>query len=217
MVNKLEPIGRSAGSLADEAYQRISNAMLVGTFPPGTRLVMDQLAEQLDTSRTPVRDALLRLQREGLIEPTGRRGYVVSSITTQDVEWIYEAREAVEGFAARRVAELGQDAVAMVRSAVDAADSVQSTDAGTTFDANLRIHRSLVEATGNPMLIALFDEIWQHARGRATFADYVEHTESPTSVRAEHLPLVAALEAGPDEAFNALRGHVREGRRSHLG
>lgn len=73
----MKPIGRGDLTLADVAYQRISEALFSGDLEPGSRLVMDQLAEQLDISRTPVRDALARLQREGLIEPTGRRGFVV--------------------------------------------------------------------------------------------------------------------------------------------
>jgi DNA-binding GntR family transcriptional regulator len=217
MANQLEPIGREVVSLAEEAYQRISNAMLTGVFAPGTRLVMDQLAEQLDTSRTPVRDALLRLERERLIEPSGRRGYIVSAITTQDVNWIYEAREAIEGFAARRVAQIGAEAVAVFKSALDEADSAKSMEPRAAFNANLHVHRTLVEAAGNPMLVSLFDEIWQRARGMATFADYVEHAQLHRSVKEEHLPLLAALDVGPDAALDALREHIRAGQHSHLG
>ncbi|WP_433598326.1 GntR family transcriptional regulator [Nocardia sp. CA-135953] len=216
MAWQLEPIGRTSASLADVAYERISNAMMTGLFAPGARLVMDQLADQLAISRTPVRDALLRLEREGLIEPTGRRGYVVSAITVEDVEWIYEAREAVEGFSARRVAEMGPAAIDIVAEAIESVGSAGGGDVRDAFSANLRIHRALVEATGNPVILVLFDDIWQRARGMATFADYAGHVKPTMSVRDEHLPLLDALRSGPDEAFTALRGHIREGRTSHL-
>lgn len=213
---QLEPIGRVANSLADEAYQRIADAMLDGTFPPGARLVMDNLAAQLDISRTPVRDALLRLEREGLIAPSGRRGYVVSAISPHDVEWLYEAREAIEGFAARRVAERGDEAIAIVAQALDAVGPMSGTAARDAFEANLRVHRAVVEATGNPTLLALFDEVWQRARGVAVFADYIEHAH-PVDPRADHGALLAALRAGPDEAFAVMREHIRHGRHEHLG
>src|SRR2546423_14949394 len=94
-------------SLADAAYRRISEAMASGELPPGARLVMDTLAAQLDISRTPVRDAMHRLQREGLIEPAGRRGFLVRALGPDLVRQLFEAREAIEVFAAYRVAELG--------------------------------------------------------------------------------------------------------------
>jgi DNA-binding GntR family transcriptional regulator len=217
---QLKPIGRVTSSLADEAYQRIAEAMLNGTLSPGARLVMDQLAGQLDISRTPVRDALLRLEREGLIVPSGRRGYVVSPISAHDVEWLYEAREAIEGFAARRVAERGPAAIALVESVVDSAELAKdSRGAGArdAFEANLRVHRSVVEATANPTLLTMFDDVWQRARGMATFADYMGHAPEAVGIREDHLPLVEALRAGPDEAFAAMREHIRQGRTAHLG
>ena len=88
MRTSRRPIRREASSLADVAYRRISEALLTGQIPPGQRLVMDQLAEELHISRTPVRDALLRLQRENLIEPTGKRGFVVRVMTADDAVYL---------------------------------------------------------------------------------------------------------------------------------
>lgn len=79
---------------------------------------MDQLASKLGISRTPVRDALLRLERENPVEPTGKRGYIVRSVTAGDIRHVHEAREAIEGFAARRVAELGASAIDHVRETI---------------------------------------------------------------------------------------------------
>lgn len=217
MVQQLEPIGRTSESLSDVAYERISNAMLTGALAPGDRLVMDQLAEQLDISRTPVRDALLRLEQERLIEPAGRRGYVVTMITDQDVARIYETREAIEGYSARRVAELGPRAIDVVARALDALPPEGPADAEMAFRANLRVHRAVVEATDNALLLTMFDNVWQRARGMATFATYVEHVTLAHSTRDEHLPLLDALREGPDQAFAAMRAHIRAGRSSYTG
>ncbi len=217
MTSALEPIGRSGGTLADEAYQRIGDALLVGRLAAGSRLIMDQLADELDISRTPVRDALLRLQREGLVEPSGRRGYVVREPCNTDVEHFYEAREAVEGFAARRVAEIGQTAFERVREVVENVDSAPVVDVLALYRLNLRVHRSVVEATENPRLLGLFDDTWQRARGLLTFAEFAAKGTSTVSVRDAHLPLLDALRSSPDEAFQGMRQHIWDGRREHLG
>ena len=217
MPTAMKPIGRTGETLADIAYQRISEALLSGEIEPGSRLVMDALAEQLDISRTPVRDALLRLQREGLVAATGRRGFVVSQVSERDVVHIYEAREAVEGFASRRVAEIGESAIARVEAMVRAKADIDMSDARAVYDANMEIHRTIVEAAGNPALLDLFDSIWQRARGLATFADYLAHDTARESITESHLPLVEALRQGSDAAFNAMRSHIRDGLEVHRG
>lgn len=211
----MKPIARRSSTLAETAYERIADALLTGTIEPGTRLVMDQLAEQLDISRTPVRDALLRLEQEGLIAPTGRRGYVVREISPLDIDRLYESREAVEGFAARRVAEIGEPAIAQVRRVVEGFAGVVMTDGREAYQANLEVHRAFVVATDNPILVDLFDEIWQRARGFAAFHDYLAHEQDSEPIAVAHAPLVVALESGADPAFSAMRDHIRAGRNVH--
>jgi DNA-binding GntR family transcriptional regulator len=210
----LRPIQREVESLADVAYRRLSEALLTGQIPPGQRLVMDQLADQLDISRTPVRDALLRLERENLIEPTGKRGYVVRKMTVDDAFHLYETRVAIEGFAARRVAEIGKPAIAHVRRAIVASKGTD-TDARRAFDANMSIHRAVVEATGNPSLLELFDDIWHRSVGLALFADFLSHDLEQLPVDKRHAPLLVAFGQGSDASFGAMRDHIRAGLRVH--
>jgi len=216
MTVTMKPIGRAGGTLSDIAYQRISEALLEGTIEPGSRLVMDQLADQLDISRTPVRDALLRLEREGLIEPSGRRGFVVRAVSDLDVVHLYESREAVEGFAARRVAELGPGAIARVHTVVKSSADTDMSDLRAVYEANMHIHRTIVEVVDNPVLLSLFDEIWQRARGLAAFADYLAHDRQHQPIDKQHAPLVKAFRAGPDQAFTAMRDHICAGKDVHL-
>ena len=210
----LRPIQREVESLADVAYRRLSEALLTGQIPPGQRLVMDQLADQLDISRTPVRDALLRLERENLIEPTGKRGYVVRKMTVDDAFHLYETRVAIEGFAARRVAEIGKPAIEHVRQAIVASKG-KDTDARKAFDANMSIHRAVVEATGNPSLLELFDDIWHRSVGLALFADFLSHDLEQVPVEKRHEPLLVAFGQGTDASFGAMRDHIRAGLRVH--
>jgi DNA-binding GntR family transcriptional regulator len=212
----LRPIEREVESLADVAYRRLSEALLTGEIPPGQRLVMDQLADQLAISRTPVRDALLRLQRENLIEPTGKRGYVVRKMSVDDAFHLYETRAAIEGFAARRVAEIGEPAIEHVHEAIVASRGTD-TDARRAFDANMSIHRAFVEATGNPSLLELFDDIWHRSLGLALFADFLVRDLDHVPVDTRHEPLLVALREGADASFVAMRDHIRAGLRVHQG
>ena len=196
-------------TLADAAYRRISEAMASGALPPGSRLVMDSLAAQLEISRTPVRDALHRLQREGLIEPAGRRGFLVRALGPDVVRQLFEAREAIEVFAAYRVAELGS--VQQVAAAIDKAEQMDTAQPADAFAANLLLHRAVVEATANPQLVDLFDAVWSRARTLAAYSSYFEREAEHPPIRQAHDALLDALGTDPERAADVMREHIRAG------
>ena len=219
----LSPVGALRPTLADAAYQSIVDAVMAGEIGPGHRLIMDQLAEQLEISRTPVRDALHRLEREGLIEPTGRRGFVVRVINDDEVAQIYTAREAIEGYAARLLIEVG----ATKREANDAGDATvadrfdravqtaalaqDGTSAGA-FEANRLVHRSVVQLAGNRFLLTSFDDLW--GLGLAIFAFIQRFPVDPIAddVQADHAALSSAFRSGEgDLAQRTMIEHIREG------
>ena len=201
-------------TLAEAAYRRISEAMLSGELAPGSRLVMDALAARLQISRTPVRDALHRLEREGLIEPAGRRGFLVRRLGPDAVRQLFEAREAVEVFAARRVAELGT--AHEVEAAIDKAERMDLTQPAAAFVANLLVHRAIVEATGNAQLVDLFDAVWSRARTVQAYSRYFQREPVHLPIRDVHKDLIDALAAAPDRAAAAMLQHIREGREAAL-
>ena len=92
--------------LADDIYEQILSAILEGDIVPGERMVQESVAREINVSRTPVREALLRLEHEGIIEGSNRRGFSIRRFTEAEVRELYMAREAVEGYSARRVAAL---------------------------------------------------------------------------------------------------------------
>ena len=201
-------------TLADAAYRRISEAMLSGELAPGSRLVMDTLAARLQISRTPVRDALHRLEREGLLEPAGRRGFVVRRPGPDAVRHLFEAREAVEVFAARRVAELGT--AHEVAAAIDKAERMDLAQPSAAFAANLLVHRAVVEATGNAQLVDLFDAVWSRARTVQAYSRYFQRELVHLPIRDVHQELLDALAADPERAAAAMREHIRDGRDAAL-
>lgn len=208
----LDPI--SGETLADQAYRRISEAMLSGRLAPGSRLVMDDLAAELSISRTPVRDALYRLEREGLLQGAGRRGgFVVRSLSPGDIKDLYDAREAVEVFAAQRVAELDgyPRAHDHISCAVDRAEMIDLSQPADAFAANRLVHRAVVEATGNTMLIDLFDAVWTRARALQVYSSYFQSQLVHQPIRHVHQPMLDALGQGPTHAAEVMRKHIREG------
>jgi DNA-binding GntR family transcriptional regulator len=88
--------------LRDQVHERLRTAILSGQMAPGTPVIEAEIAASLGASRTPVREALRRLESEGLLEPRGLRGTVVREIRADEVQCIYEIREALETLAARR-------------------------------------------------------------------------------------------------------------------
>lgn len=210
----LDAIGGGRPNLAELAYDAIIAGVLDGGVKPGDRLIMDQLAEQLGISRTPVRDALGRLAQEGLVEPAGRRGYLVREVDASGVSQLYQAREAVEGYAARFLAALPdrEDRMALVRAGMDEAEQLNDGSPSGSLFANRLVHRSVVEATGNPYLTAGFDNIWGHSLALYVYVRAFPADPFAEDVRADHHELLETLATGsPKEAEQAMIEHINEG------
>lgn len=198
------------GRLADEVYERLVAALLEGSIVPGDRLVQDRLAEDFQVSRTPVRDALRRLNEEGAIRTSGRRGYVVLSLGSEDVDNIYEARYAVEGHAASIVAARGAETLDCVRAALDKLAVLSETR--TPFDANRAMHRAIVEASGNSPLLGFFDAIWGRVLTTLAYNHFSVAVPYEECI-ADHQRLIEKLgRADSESARNAMIAHIRRWR-----
>lgn len=92
-------------SLADQVFDQLEEDILNGRYAPGDLLSENSLASQIGVSRTPIREALGRLEAEGLVETRSKRGIVILGIRQQDVEAMFEVRIRIEGLAARRASE----------------------------------------------------------------------------------------------------------------
>lgn len=196
--------------LAEFAYEQVFNAIVAGQLIAGDRLIQEKLAEDLDISRTPVREALLRLEQEGVVVHSGRRGFIVRDISEQEIRDVYQAREAIEGYGARvaattctdedldRIRELSQPAH---HNTVEAA-----------FRANEALHRAIVEATGNKYLVELFNSVWTRSVGLRLYADIFAQDGFTPHVADDHAPVLEALAAGDGEAAEAaMVSHIRAG------
>ncbi|MEM7190842.1 MAG: GntR family transcriptional regulator, partial [Pseudomonadota bacterium] len=100
----LKSIKSDRRRLADEVYHQLIDAILSGEIGPDDRLVQERLAAEMEISRTPVREALLRLEQEGMLVTSARGGFVLYRMTEGEIRELYQARAAVESQAARILA-----------------------------------------------------------------------------------------------------------------
>ncbi|MEJ8570104.1 GntR family transcriptional regulator [Microbaculum marinum] len=197
--------------LADEVYRQILDAIHKGAIGPEERIVQEKLAREFVISRTPVREALLRLEQEGVLETAGRGGFTIRTTSTAEVRELYQSRTAIEGMSARIVAELEDPArIAAIRRVIEREEAIQSTSATDYFNANRAIHRSIVEQTGNRYLLEMYDNIWNRGVSFHLFAA-IEKVDLSKSL-GEHMALCDAMEGGdPDKAQAAMIRHIEDG------
>ena len=205
----LAPIDTGERSLAELAYERILTAILDGGFAPGDRLIMDRLAAELGISRTPVRDALRRMEADGLVQPA-TKGFVIRSLDAADVRAMYEVREPVEGWAARVAATRAADAGSAMADALVGLENVPVDEPSAAYRANRDFHRAIVLAAGNPVLVDCFDTIWGRGLALLSFAESARH--GSTVDYEEHRVLHEAVMSGdPDRAEVEMLAHIRRG------
>lgn len=197
--------------LADEVYRQVLDAVLSGALRPGERIVQERVADEINVSRTPVREALLHLEREGILVRAGAWGFTVRDISEREVRDIYQAREAIEGYAARIVAERRDPAaLERIRRTIETEESIRGGGVEVYFHANRAIHRCIVEESGNEYLLRSFDGIWNRSFAVRMFAS-IENVDLSETL-GEHQALVVAMREGPPAAAaEAMMAHIRDG------
>ena len=143
--------------LVDDATQTLRDAILNGRFTAGARLRQTDLADQLAISRTPVREALGRLQHEGLVELLPGGGVRVAVLALEEAAELYDLREVLDGLAARLAAQRAAPAsFARLEKSLDRmAQCLARNDANQWFGAHVAFHEEIFRASGNARLIAL--------------------------------------------------------------
>jgi DNA-binding GntR family transcriptional regulator len=186
-----------AVSLVDAAYRQMRQRILDNVWPPGHRALEQEVALALGMSRTPVREALVRLQAEGLVEVVPRHGMRVLPVSPTDMHEIYEILTALEGMAVERLA-LRRPTAAELQPLVEATEAMDRTLAADDLDAWARadeqFHRQLVELAGNRQLQATVMNYWERAHRARMFS--LRLRPKPENSTREHRALVERLIAG---------------------
>lgn len=208
--------------------QRIRELIVEGELPPGTRVAEAAIAERLGVSRTPVRNALPALAKEGLLEPAGKRGYAVRAFTTEDSYKATEIRCVLEGYAARELAARPdrRPIVDQLRATIREGDDIFAKGHVTHDDEeayaimNGRFHDLIVGGARDPLLKELIQRVYSVpfvAPNVVAFKHVPLEEVYPVLVSAQHQhhAIVDAIEQGqPDVAESLMRGHSSPARRS---
>jgi DNA-binding GntR family transcriptional regulator len=196
-------------SLVDAAYEQIRARILDNAWPPGHRALEQEVALALGMSRTPVREALVRLQVEGLVEVIPRHGMRVLPVSPTDMGEIYEILTALECMAAERLAAQRPDerSLAPLIQATEAMDrALLGGDLDAWARADEQFHAQLVEQAGNRRLQATVLNLWDRAH-RARMVT-LRLRPKPVDSTREHRELVERLLAGDAEgAARVNRAH----------
>ncbi len=204
--------------MAERVYALTKDLVFTGELPGGHLFSEGEIAERAGVSRTPVREALLRLQSEGFIRLIPKRGAIVVPISPNEAEDVLDARQAVETAAVRRLqarAHLLPSAMNSVRAAL--AEQQKNADSGdiTAFaKADEYFHRSIVEAGGNDILIGFYTTLSDRQQRMSARTLHVMPTNFPIILR-EHGELIDLIESGEFERFSsALSAHLDRFHRS---
>jgi DNA-binding GntR family transcriptional regulator len=195
--------------LRDSIYQAIRRAILTCELEPGQELREQILAERYRVSRSPVRDALLRLEHESLVTVLPRQGYLVNAISIPDVEAMFDLRLLTIGACAARAARCDN-------IGVQALERFRSADIGDDEDAfleyNRAFHFGITAICGNPRLAAVENDLGQQFSRLIRISLRHTHNSSVSQAISEHNAIIDAIQAHDAETASRLaRQHIASG------
>jgi len=199
--------------LGDYAYEQIAAMIMDGEFPPDSRLSEADLAARLDVSKTPVREALRRLESEGLVTPIPHVGYLIPRLSYRDVRESLEVREAVEGFMAQLACQRMDPAeLRSIEAAFDEAEATMTGDRESDLaqmrTMNALLHGAVLRAADNQRIEQILASVRNQVE-RAIRELLHEDFDRFQQSFAEHREVLAALGSGqPALAEAAMRRHV---------
>lgn len=206
-----------SGSMMDRAYFTLKRDIIELKRPPGQHFTEPEVAASMGLSKTPVREALARLHRDGLVQPLPRAGYVVSSVTLGDVANLCDMRTLLQGEAAALTATLGLGAAQSDRLVELCADDNYGQLGGPHLDARLRenyeFESIIANGSGNARLtrsvVEVLDEIERVVRLAVTLAPSM-----PEARIGERTAIVdAVISQDPEAARSAMQHRTRSARR----
>lgn len=206
-------------SMREQIYEALKGLILDNSYGPKTVLAIDRLADEFGVSATPVREALVRLESDGLVELIPNRGAQVSDIREEDVRYIWEMRLLLEPYAARMSVDLVDILdITPLEADVHRLASIPN-DTELYISTDIRLHEMLYLHVHNELLKDSIRRIHQMSRRIRFFAEQNTnlHEKVIKEVIDEHLEIIAAIKSGnPDLVDPALRHHLANGERRTL-
>lgn len=204
LATALEAVRAEPGMLSSDVYTVLRDAIVNGEIPERSHLSQNPLADALGVSRTPLRDALLRLAQDGLIASVGGRGYQVVPVEMTEVAEIYEVRRKLVAWA-----------LELVRGRITPADLWEArlvhqemtnpAHLGATryFDLNRQFHRAFIRSGPNRTLILSIDHLWDLPTSQRMFVRYNADPAAVAKMIREHEEILETAEAGDHDRLTA--------------
>lgn len=213
-------VGPGRQTLADEAYTELKSRIMRGALAPGEKLSIDGLAKRLEISQTPIREALARLEAEGLVGRRPLSGYKVTPLLTgEEFEDLFDMRQLLEPLAAKRASETDPDPFGG-----DVAETLRALARTPDFDgegrlvrldfteADRRFHNYVGRLSGSPMLARAIDRLDAHLH---LHRSYIE-PKAIAETEREHLAIAEAIIGRqPLTAEEAMSLHLENSRSRH--
>lgn len=197
--------------LREIVYEQLKRQILIGQITPGTRMMEVELAEEMGVSRTPIREAIRKLEKEGLVVIEPRRGAYASDISVKDMVDTLEVREDLEGLAASMAAGriTPEEAEELMEITKGYSDAINAGDMEKIIHFDEAFHRRIVALSGNKTLIQLSETVQELAlRFRYLYYDDFSRYEN---MPIEHKNIIDALASGDCEAARtAADTHVKK-------
>ncbi|HLO47735.1 MAG TPA: GntR family transcriptional regulator [Kamptonema sp.] len=204
---------RRSQFLHAQTYETLRTAILTGELAGGERLIETQLAQSLQVSRTPIREALRQLQRENLVTSDTSGGLRVAALSINDAVHLYDCRIALEQLA---IAEACQNATAQQLEKLDfAVQQAENTTSQQLQDLtnyqllhlDYNFHRLLAESSGNPWLVSLLDQVFD--KMALLRIRTMQQNPGVLEIKTEHRRIYQAVaERNPEVATLAIREHL---------
>lgn len=196
---------------ADRAYAHTKERILDGAYEEGQLIGEGEVSDAVGVSRTPVREAFLRLEAEGMLRLFPKRGALVVPISAADVEDVMETRLLIERFAVRRAIELELDLDDRLMAAIAAQEEhAAAKDVVAFVDADREFHRIFVAATGNAIVLQMHDSL-RDQQNRMGLAALSRSDDRIARILKEHRAIVKAVTKGEPVAAEALiEAHLEE-------
>jgi len=206
------PLRRSQ-SLYEQTYQALRTAILSGELAAGSRLVETQLAEMLDVSRTPIREAIRLLQRENLVMTDDGGALRVAVLSVDDAGYLYDCRLALEQVAVVEACrQANRVQLKAIDQAVQQAEKLKSPKANQFNEYQMlmmdyQFHRLIAEGSGNPWLVSLLDQVFD--KMALLRLRTLQHNPRVLEIRSEHRQIYQAIvERDEAAAIAAVSSHL---------
>lgn len=215
-TRKISPIrrGKDRGeNLADRIYNQLKQDIFEFRLLPGDRFSENEIAERVQASRTPVREALFRLQREGYVETLSKGGWQVRPFDFDYFEELYDVRIVLENAAVRRIGEMDSAPATLdaLRQTWLVSDSERETDATTVWQLDEAFHAGLVAAAGNSEMARIHQDVTERIR-IVRRLDFTQ-PERVTATYDEHAEILDTLgRRRIDQTQRLLKSHIETSR-----